>query len=137
MVPKSKTVPVRTVLFLAQFVCMAAWGQQPTLTGRVMDSSGVGLGGALVYIHWDSSGSDVGLATNVGTKENIVASTDAAGGFEVALPPGFYDVFVASASFSPECRKIRVLPGRAATYTVRLKFDPLVGKEIGDRIPAR
>jgi|SRR5580658_1491825 hypothetical protein len=115
-------------------VCTPAIGQQSTLTGSVTDSEGAAVSRALIIIHWDSSGSEIGLRTNVGTKEDAKVATNREGQFSIELPPGFYDVFVTSPSFSPNCRKIRILPARRTTFTAKLSADPIVTKELGDGI---
>lgn len=115
-------------------VCTPAFGQQSTLTGTISDSEGAAISRALIIIHWDSSGSETGLRTNVGTKEDTKVTTDRGGQFSIKLPPGFYDVFVTSPSFSPDCRKIRILPAKRTTFAAKLSADPIVTKELGDGI---
>jgi hypothetical protein len=58
------------------------------------------------------------------------------GQFESEVPPGFYDVFISAMGFSPQCRKMRVKLGQMARYDAKLKADPLVTKELGDRFEA-
>lgn len=101
------------------------------IKGKVLDSEGASISGARVLIHWDHSGAGVGLSSNVGLGEDLVIGTDANGDFTPELPPGFYDVFVTATAFSPDCRKIRIRLGETATYTPKLKADPLVTKELG------
>jgi hypothetical protein len=106
------------------------------LRGTVTDPEGAVIRRAHVFVHWDRSGADVGLKSNVGfQRDDLTLETDESGGFRVELPPGFYDVFITANAFSPECRKIRIKPGEAATYKAVLKADPLVGSELGDRAP--
>jgi hypothetical protein len=107
---------------------------QTRLSGSIRDSEGAAISGAHIFIHWDPSGSGVGFTSNVGIKQDLVLTTSPDGSFSMDLPPGFYDVFVSSAAFTPSCAKIRVQPDKAAIYDVKLKASPLVTKEIGDRI---
>ena len=107
------------------------------LDGVVTDSEGVAIRGAHVIVRWDSSGSGAGLKSNVGLRHDLSIETDAKGRFASELPPGFYDVFVSANAFSPECRKLRITAGETATYNATLRVDPLVMKELGDRIPER
>jgi len=105
------------------------------LRGVVTDSEGGVIPGALVIVHWDRSGTRVGLKSNVGIKQDLILETNVKGEFESELPQGFYDVFVAATGFTPDCRKVRIRRGETATYTPRLKADPLVGNELGDTFP--
>jgi hypothetical protein len=98
----------------------------------VTDSESAVISGAHVFIHWDASGSKVGLTTNIGIKEDRELISDARGLFSTELPPGFYDVFVSPMAFSPDCRKIRMINGSAADYNPRLKVSTLITKELGD-----
>src|SRR5262245_44106121 len=86
--------------------CFAAEGA--TLRGTVSDSEGAVITNAEVFIHWDSSGSSVGLTTNAGPFQDTKVKTDQRGHFEVTLPPGFYDVMVSANAFSPQCKKVRL-----------------------------
>lgn len=121
----------RLSLVLVLAVCASAGPSNTSvIKGVVRDSEGAAIGGAYVLIHWDSSGSTVGLTTNLGSKEDTRVTTNRTGEFSVEVPPGFYDVFVSAMSFSPQCRKIRVRAGETSTYSPKLKPDPLVGKEL-------
>ncbi len=117
---------------LLAIISCAAAAQQSSLSGVVTDSEGAAIGHAQVYIHWDPSGSGVGLRTNVGITQNRIITVNRAGNFQVALPPGFYDIFISAPAFSPECRKLRIRPGERAHYDARLTADPGVTKELGD-----
>jgi hypothetical protein len=90
-----------------------------------------------LVVHWDSSGSTVGLSGNVGINNDPFLKTDASGHFATELPPGFYDVFVSARAFTPLCRKIRIRTGETFTYNPRLNVDPLVIQEIGDTVVGR
>jgi hypothetical protein len=50
------------------------------LKGTVTDSAGAPIPGAYIVVHWDSSGSGVGLVTNVGLKQDLILKTDRKGG---------------------------------------------------------
>ena len=103
---------------------------QSMLKGTVTDVAGAAIADAVVVIHWDSSGSTVGLHSNVGIKEDIVVRTSANGGFSVKLPPGFYDVFVSAMAFTPVCRKVRIRDGIDVTFDPKLRVDGLVSAEL-------
>ena len=91
---------------------------------------------ARVLVHWDSSGSTVGLRDNIGIKQDVIVLTDPGGQFSASVPAGFYDVFVSAMAFTPAATKVRVKEGRLTTFNTKLKADPLVSKELGDEIPA-
>jgi len=106
------------------------------LRGMVTDIHGVAIGTGLkpkVFIHWDASGANVGLKSNVGVSADLSVETDSAGRFLVNLPPGFYDVFVSAFAFSPTCTKIRIKTGELVNFNPKLRVDPLVTKELADR----
>jgi hypothetical protein len=107
-----------------------------TLKGAVKDSLDTPISGALVFIHWDSAGSTVGLKDNVGVKADLSIRTKDDGTFSVDVPPGFYDVFAASPAFTPACRKARIKPGEAVEISFRMNADPLYAVEMGNRIEA-
>lgn len=102
------------------------------LRGTVTDVNGGAISGAMVLLHWDPAGSTVGFHSNVGIKKDLVLETDNNGSFAAELPPGFYDLFVSAAAFTPACRKIRMSGTARPDVTVRLEVDPLVSKELGD-----
>jgi hypothetical protein len=107
---------------------------ETTLKGKATDSSGGAISGAMVIVHWDSSGSGVGLNSNVGIRKDLIIKTDDEGVFDFNLPPGFYDVFFSAMGFTPACRKIRIGVGPAQELTVRMEVDPLVANELGFQI---
>jgi Carboxypeptidase regulatory-like domain len=119
------------VVLATAFILATPASAQTRLNGVVRDSEGAVISGAHIVIHWDSSGSSVGLTTNVGIKQDLVVMTDANGLFSTELPPGFYDVFASVMAFSPNCQKIRIKNGEGATYKAQLKASPLVSKELG------
>ncbi|HEY0701990.1 MAG TPA: carboxypeptidase-like regulatory domain-containing protein [Candidatus Acidoferrales bacterium] len=100
------------------------------LQGAVTDSSGAALTDAQLIVHWDSSGSKTGLASNVGIPEDRFLKTDTHGNFYAEIPPGFYDVLVAAPGFTPDCRKIRLKPGENQTLNSKLQIDPQVAAEL-------
>lgn len=106
------------------------------IKGTVEDVHGVAVSAGLkprVLVHWDASGSHIGLKSNVGIRRDIVVDTDSTGRFLVELPPGFYDIFVSAFAFSPACRKVRVRSGEVIIFDAKLRPDPLVSKELADR----
>jgi hypothetical protein len=86
---------------------------------------------ARVLVHWDSSGSTVGLTDNIGTQQDVIVVTDTNGQYSANVPAGFYDVFVSAMAFSPTAARVRVKQGRNLTFTARLRVDPLIEKELG------
>ncbi len=122
------------LLVLALLMPVIAPGE--TLRGAVNDSADASIPGALIFIHWDSAGSDVGLTDNIGVKADLRIRTKDDGTFSVDIPPGFYDVFVASPAFTPACRKVRIKSGAALEITFRMNADPLYTVEMGNRIEA-
>jgi hypothetical protein len=95
------------VAFLAAFAFVVPASAQTRFSGAVKDSEGAVISGARIFIHWDSSGSKVGLTSNVGINEDRSFLTDGNGSFSVELPPGFYDIFVSAMAFSPDCNLSR------------------------------
>lgn len=109
-----------------------------TIRGQIADSEGAAIANARVLIHWDSSGSTVGLSDNIGIKQDVIVATDTSGQYSANVPPGFYDVFVSAGAFTPTAAKVRVKEGEATIFSTKLKADPLVSKEIGhDVYPAQ
>ena len=129
-----EVVEIRDFMSMMLSVMMPVTASGGVLKGAVGDSSGASIPGAMVLIHWDSAGSAVGLKSNIGIKAdfNVRSKDDCT--FSVDLPPGFYDVFVASPAFSPVCRKVRIKPNTGVTTVFRMSADPLYTAEMGDRI---
>ena len=123
----------RWICVLSVFVAVPHPPNQ--IKGSVVDSEGAAIRNARILVHWDPSGADVGLRTNVGLSSDITVGSDAKGKFATEVPPGFYDVFVTATGFSPYCRKIRVNLGESPTVEVSLSVDPIVTKELGDKLP--
>jgi hypothetical protein len=120
-------------LITCVFFPAPVWAQTH-LSGMVRDSEGAVISGAHIFIHWDPSGSEVGLTTN---KQDLTVTTDDNGSFSAELPPGFYDVLVTATAFSPDCRKIRLKAGQTATFNAKLNVSLIVVKELpGPRVSA-
>jgi hypothetical protein len=125
-----------------QTLMVAAFGAAPdlpavqstTLKGTVTDSADAPIPDAYILIHWDSSGSGVGLTSNIGLKSDVVLKSGKDGAYAAQLPPGFYDVFVSAMAFGPACRKVRTVTGKATLYNARLEVDASVTAELGDRL---
>lgn len=83
-------------------------------------------------IHWDSSGSATGLRSNVGIERDLILKTDNRGSFSADMPPGFYDVFVSSRAFTPQCGKVHIKEGQVTVYSTKLAVDLLIIRELGD-----
>ena len=89
---------------------------------------------ARVLVHWDPSGSAVGLRNNIGIKQDAIVLTDACGHYSANVPPGFYDLFVSAIAFTPTATKVRVKERQPGTFSPKLNADPLVTKELGHQI---
>lgn len=108
--------------------CSAAFAaSEGAIKGRVLDSEGASIKGAHLLFHPDLSG-----RLDPAPASDIVRETDAFGGYDVQVEPGFYDVCVMAKAFTPECRKIFVTKGEKVQHNVRLNADPLVVKHLGD-----
>lgn len=129
---KSATMshPIQAVLPVFLFVVLASAGSKSEIRGQITDSAGAVIAKARVLIHWDVSGSTVGLSGNV---EDLLVMTDANGRYSATVPPGFYDVFVSATGFTPIATKVRVKEGKNAMFDARLPPDPLVVAELGDQ----
>jgi hypothetical protein len=103
------------------------------LSGRITDSHGVTIPGGFLIVHWDPSGSDIGLASNIGLREDLNVRVDKTGVYSVMVPPGFYDVFVSFPGFEPFSRKVRIRPGGSETLNSKLAVSLLVTKELADK----
>jgi hypothetical protein len=115
------------------FLCLTCLSADPqsTITGQITDSEGAVIANARVFVHWDSSGSAVGLTDNIGTKQDVIVVTDASGHYSASVPAGFYDVFVSASAFTPIAAKVIVKQAQKAMLNAKLYVDPLVSKEIG------
>ncbi len=115
------------------FLCLA-WlsaASQSAITGKITDSEDAVIANARVLVHWDSSGSTVGLKDNVGIKRDVIVVTDASGQYSADVPAGFYDVLISAPAFTPIAAKVIVKEGQKAMLNAKLYVDPLVSKEIG------
>src|SRR5579871_3264418 len=115
------------LIWLCFLCCASAFGA--TLSGRITDTEGAVIANAHVVIHWDASGSTY-VKDNLGTKQDVVLSTDHDGSFSAEIPPGFYDVFVSAAAFSPYCEKVRVREAQKRPFKARLKVSAVTSKEL-------
>ena len=118
--------------WIVPFVAVCSFAQDSAITGLVADSTGGAIPKAQITIHWDSSGSTVGLKDNVGLSRDLTATTNKAGHFAMAVPPGFYDVFVTAPAFTPIASKVRVKANIPARLELRLNVDPVVSRELAD-----
>jgi carboxypeptidase family protein len=123
------------IILLAGAASALAASARTTFRGIITDPEGAAIRGARILVHWDPSGAAVGLKSNVGLKQDLTIETNERGEFVSDLPPGFYDVFVSAAGFTPYSSKVRLRPGEPATYKAKLKPDPLVARELGDTAP--
>jgi Carboxypeptidase regulatory-like domain len=117
------------------WLCMSVFApaQASTISGRIVDAQGAAIANARILIHWDSSGSKIGISDNIGIQQDISVLTDHSGKYEAAVPGGFYDLFVSGQAFTPTAAKVRVQPGQRITFDARLSVDPTVMKELGDQ----
>ena len=131
---KVREVANRVVLLtvLGSLFAICALAQQSTISGQVQDSEGAAIAKARILVHWDPSGSTVGLRDNIGVPQDVAATSDKSGHFSVRVPPGFYDLFVTAQAFTPVAAKVRVKSNAPATFDVRLRADPEVSKELAD-----
>ncbi len=119
-----------SITILAVILCSAvAIAASPgTIKGHVLDSEGAVIKGAHLLFHPDASGQ-----AKPAIRSDVMRESDAAGRFEVQLDPGFYDVCVMATAFTPECKKVLIVSGEAIQRDARLKADPLVMRQLGDK----
>ena len=113
---------------LACLASTASTAPNTILQGVVADSEGAAVRMAYIVVHEDGSGK--------GTREagaDIKLRSDEGGRFSAQLEPGFYDVCVMAQAFTPDCRKVLMKEAQTASVTVRLKIDPEVIRQLGDR----
>ena len=135
--PNRLLLGIVVVVAIAGAASTHALGQQSSIQGYVTDPDGAAVINARILVHWDSSGSSVGLTDNVGISQDATTSTDNRGHFSIAVPPGFYDLFVTKTAFTPVAAKIRVKSDSPTVYKTMLRVDPQVTKELGDEFPVR
>jgi len=75
-------------------------------------SDGRPLAGAFVYVH-----------SEFGWGGDNVPKLDKEGKFELSLPAGLYDVFVAAGGFIPTCKVVEVDKGTTVVYSPKLEYD--------------
>ena len=93
------------------------------LRGVVRDAAGGGLPGAAVLVQrWEWEGS-VKPTPRLVTMPLIY--TDGEGRFSAYLPPGLYDVLVSHAVMEPVAKKIKIEPGKLATFECQVQLSIL------------
>jgi hypothetical protein len=129
---KIHEVTMRALFVMLILSCVSIYtlGQGTAIQGEVLDSEGAAIAKARILVHWDSSGSKVGLTDNIGLPQDVTAISDGSGHFSVRVPPGFYDLFVTAQAFTPVAAKVRVKINAPANFDVRLSADPKVSKEL-------
>jgi Carboxypeptidase regulatory-like domain len=122
----------RVMKGIVLLLCVSFVGaeQQSAITGQIVDSEGAAIAKARVIVHWDSSGSTVGLADNIGIQQDVIVTTGADGRYSAGVPAGFYDVFVSAMAFTPTAAKVRVKQGQHTAHNSMLRADPLVSREL-------
>jgi hypothetical protein len=95
---------------------------------EVRDELGAVIGKTYVMLRSDA------LERNNPTPFSLEIRTNSEGQAKVTLPPGFYDVFVASTGFAPHCEKLRARDGKSVSLKTVLKLDKLMASEYGDQI---
>lgn len=124
----STKLKVSLTLAIATCCFASTVNSRGIIKGRVVDSEGAVIKDAYVLFHPDPSGQITRLSGVDVTRE-----TDAMGRFNLQLEPGFYDMCVMAAAFTPECHKILVTSGKVAKQDAQLKADALVTAHLGDR----
>jgi hypothetical protein len=119
-----------TSVLILTCVSFVASQPQSSITGQIADSEGAAIANARVLVHWDPSGSKVGLSDNIGIQQDVMVTTDANGKYSASIPAGFYDVFVSAMAFTPTAAKVRVKQGQHTTHNASLRADPLVSREL-------
>jgi hypothetical protein len=114
----ARSYPVLVTLLLSLCFFMPAGHAQSAdvktgvLAGDVADKAeNAPIRNAFIYIHPQGNSGDA------------IPKLDGTGRFRISLAPGLYDIFVASAGFSPKCAVISVVPYRTITFSPRLEPD--------------
>lgn len=102
-------------------------GQSSSLSVNVSDELGAVIERAFVLLRSDA------LERENPKPFSLELRTNSNGHAKAFIPSGFYDVFVASTGFAPQCRKLRVRDGKPVTIKFVLKVDKLGLDEYGDR----
>ena len=122
---------IQTVLLLGYAVIAVsqtiAQGSTSAVTIKVTDELGAVIPKALVVLHADM------LERGNPKPFNLELRTSSDGEAKAVLPSGFFDAFVASTGFAPQCEKLRMRDGRPAALKFVLKVDKLMSDEYGDR----
>jgi|ERR1051325_1072851 hypothetical protein len=126
----NRSVILIIILCFLPFHFSQSANTQSTIAGQVTDSLGAVLANTRVLIHWDPSGSAVGLKDNIGVQQDVIVVTDVDGKYSADVPPGFYDLFVTRMAFSPASAKVRIKQGQRTVFNAKLKVDPQVTKEL-------
>ena len=115
---------------IAVLLCaLGVFGRAPgKMAGRVTDSEGAIIEGARILLHPDPMG-----RTDPDPRPEVSRKTDNRGRFEAELEPGFYDVCIMAAAFTPACKKVLIEDGKTVRYGAQLKVDPLLVQHLGDR----
>lgn len=100
-------------ILIALLVCLPAWTQKITLSGRILDSTNAPVGSAQIDLK------------NPSTGEIRSAQSDTDGSFRIALSqPGDYDLTVNGRGLAP--RKQRVTIAAANVESIEIRLEPAV-----------
>lgn len=100
--------------------------QESAIRVVVTDPTGGYIPDAFVLVHWERA--DLEVVPNIGIDKDITGRTNARGELTVAVPEGFYDVFVAWHVFSPFSRKVRVERGQTVVLRLTLDMNPEISR---------
>ena len=106
------------------------------IKGTIADPMGVPIPRALIVVRRDTAGHMERAHELDPLKLEALVRTDFAGAFDIELVPGFYDVFVSSPAFDPQCKKVRVFREKSVEFSPRLALSGAVTDEIGFKIEA-
>ena len=81
------------------------------LAGKVVDSYSVPIGNALIVVHSERE------------QTASVFPVDKAGGFDIELPLGTYDVMATARAFVPASAKVEVISGKVSKFNPKLHAD--------------
>lgn len=120
-----------TVFTMCAMVASAQWIETTLFSGRITDPSGASIRGVLVTVQWNTHRANGPSKPDV---SNVSLQTDGFGEFAVRLTPGFYDVCVHAAAFSPTCETVAVGEHESSVYRETLKLNSLILSERRDLI---
>jgi len=124
---------MKSLLFAILVLCAhCLFAQSPKTTrfsGRITDIAGASIAGARVDIHWNVARA---AGPTKPDRADLMVHTDMFGEFSAVLTPGFYDVCVHVAGFSPNCETVSVGSESVLGYKASLKPDPLIIEERPD-----